>query len=216
MVAGEERHATIDRALRLLGLGTASLEPVTADANGAIDLAGLHRVLAAGAPGPTIVCLQAGNVNTGACDDLAAAIAAAHAFEAWVHVDGAFGLWAAAARRHARLVVGIETADSWATDGHNGSTSPTTRGYAFCAHPTPTPRRWPTPPVPRGLGTLALAGRLRPRVVAQGPWLRDVGRAAQLGRSGVSDLVERCCALARRFADQLEGLEGAQSSTTSS
>ena len=92
VVASEERHATIDRSLRLLGLGAGSLQLVPADGNGAIDVAALGNVLAGKPAGPTIVCLQAGNVNTGACDDLAGAVAAAHEHGAWAHVDGAFGL----------------------------------------------------------------------------------------------------------------------------
>ena len=78
VVASEERHATIDRSLRLLGLGAGSLQPVPADGNGAIDVAALGNMLAGKPSGPTIVCLQSGNVNTGACDDLAGAVAAAH------------------------------------------------------------------------------------------------------------------------------------------
>src|SRR5207249_2139905 len=96
VVVGEERHASVDRSLRLLGLGTSAIEPVQGDANGAVDVADLDRVLRSGPSGPTIVCLQAGNVNTGACDPLGAAADVAHRFGAWVHVDGAFGLWAAA------------------------------------------------------------------------------------------------------------------------
>ncbi len=95
VVASEERHATIDRSLRLLGLGAGSVEPVPADENGAIDVAALRNVLTSKPDGPTIVCLQSGNVNTGACDDLVAAVGAAHEHRAWAHVDGAFGLWAA-------------------------------------------------------------------------------------------------------------------------
>ncbi|HEV2368857.1 MAG TPA: aminotransferase class V-fold PLP-dependent enzyme, partial [Acidimicrobiales bacterium] len=116
VVASEERHATIDRTLRLLGFGTGAILPVATDGNGAIDIASLRDVLAGGPTVPTIVCLQAGNVNTGACDDLASAVAVAHEYGAWAHVDGAFGLWAAASPSTQHLVAGIETADSWATD----------------------------------------------------------------------------------------------------
>ena len=118
VVASEERHATIDRSLRLLGFGVASIEPVAADANGAIEVVDLERVLAAGSSGPAIVCLQSGNVNTGACDDLTAACEISHRFGAWAHVDGAFGLWAAANPSTRHLCDGIELADSWGTDGH--------------------------------------------------------------------------------------------------
>jgi glutamate/tyrosine decarboxylase-like PLP-dependent enzyme len=96
VVATGERHATIDRSLRLLGLGAGSLEPVASDEQGRIDIAALAGALEDGPSGPVVVCLQAGNVDTGACDDLAAAIPLAHRYGVWVHVDGAFGLWAAA------------------------------------------------------------------------------------------------------------------------
>ena len=135
VVVTAERHGTIDRSLRLLGLGDRSVEPVETDANGAIVLGDLRRVLAEGAPGPTIVCTQAGNVNTGAIDDLAGAAAIAHAHGAWLHVDGAFGLWARASRSLRHLAVGAEEADSWAVDGHKWLNVPYDSGYALCAHP---------------------------------------------------------------------------------
>ena len=114
VVTGFERHATIDRSLRLLGLGTASMVPVITDAHGTVDVEDLAKVLRQDTDLPTIVCLQAGNVNTGASDDFTRAIPLAHDAGAWVHVDGAFGLWAAAApgaaapgrRRRARRLVG--------------------------------------------------------------------------------------------------------------
>ena len=135
VVATCERHATIDRALRLLGLGASVLEPVATDVNGAIVGDELARVLAAQPAGPTIVCLQAGNVNSGAFDDLSAAVAIARDHGAWVHVDGAFGLWAAASASTSHLVRGVELADSWATDGHKWLNVPYDCGYVFCAHP---------------------------------------------------------------------------------
>jgi glutamate/tyrosine decarboxylase-like PLP-dependent enzyme len=118
VLATGERHATIDRALRLLGLGAAALRPVPGDGQGRIDVAALADALEDGPRGPLIVCLQAGNVNTGACDHLAAAIPLAHRYGAWVHVDGAFGLWAAASPATRHLVEGLAAADSWGTDGH--------------------------------------------------------------------------------------------------
>ncbi|HVG75507.1 MAG TPA: pyridoxal-dependent decarboxylase, partial [Thermoleophilaceae bacterium] len=96
VLAGEERHATIDRSLRLLGMGANALEPVAVDGNGAMNPSALAAALERDGDRPTIVCAQAGNVNTGACDDLAATTAHASDHGAWVHVDGAFGLWAAA------------------------------------------------------------------------------------------------------------------------
>lgn len=146
VVASEERHATIDRSLRLLGFGTAAIEEVTADANGAIDVSDLERVLGEDVAVPTIVCLQAGNVNTGACDELKAAGDVAWNSGAWVHVDGAFGLWAAASPVTRHLVEGAELADSWGCDGHEWLNVPYDSAYAFCAHPTSMRRRCPTRP----------------------------------------------------------------------
>jgi glutamate/tyrosine decarboxylase-like PLP-dependent enzyme len=211
VVGNEERHATIDRSLRLLGFGTGVFEPVTADGNGAIDVVALGRMLASGAGGPTIVCLQSGNVNSGACDDLAAAVAVAHDHRAWVHVDGAFGLWAAASPATRSLVAGIETADSWGTDGHKWLNVPYDSGYAFCAHPgahaaamayTAAYLVSPSPATVRSPGDYVLESSRRARGFATWAALRE------LGRSGVAELVDRCCALARRFATRLDAVDG--------
>lgn len=211
VVANEERHATIDRSLRLLGLGTGALESVAADRNGAIDVTALDKVLGSKPGGPTIVCLQAGNVNTGACDDLVGAVAAAHEHGAWVHVDGAFGLWAAASPATLGLVAGIETADSWSTDGHKWLNVPYDSGYAFCAHPdahaaamayTAAYLTSPSPAVARTPGDYVLESSRRARGFATWAALRE------LGRSGVAELIDRCCTLARRFASQLAAIDG--------
>ena len=130
VVAGVERHATVDRAVRLLGLGTKAIQPVASDANGAMDMAGLEHVLASQPGRPTIVCLQAGNVNTGACDDLRRGCELAERYGAWVHVDGAFGLWAAAGAATRHLVDGVELADSWGCDGHKWLNLPYDSGFA--------------------------------------------------------------------------------------
>lgn len=206
VVASAERHATIDRALRLLGFGTAVVESVGAEVNGAIDVDDLSAVLDRGAPGPTIVCLQAGNVNTGACDDLRAACDVARRHGAWVHVDGAFGLWAGASPEKAHLVDGIGLADSWSCDGHKWLNVPYDCGFAICAHPQVhaaalsytaaylTGQGGATP----ALGDLVPESSRRARGFAVWAALRE------LGRDGVADLVDRCCALAQRFADGLE------------
>jgi glutamate/tyrosine decarboxylase-like PLP-dependent enzyme len=205
VVAGVERHATVDRSLRLLGFGTASVEPVAADPNGAIDVADLGRVLAAGPEGPVIVCLQAGNVNTGACDDLTRACELARRHDAWVHVDGAFGLWAAASPTTRHLVEGLELADSWGCDGHKWLNLPYDSAFAFCADPqvhaaavsyTASYLVGSGAGAP-GLGDLTLGSSRRARGFAAWAGLR------QLGRAGVADLVERSCRLAQRFADGL-------------
>ncbi|GAA2161143.1 pyridoxal phosphate-dependent decarboxylase family protein [Pedococcus bigeumensis] len=206
VVASVERHATIDRALRLIGFGTAVVEEVATDANGAIDVADLEAVLARSEPGPTIVCLQSGNVNTGACDDLRAACAVARRHGAWVHVDGAFGLWAGASPARAHLVDGVDLADSWSCDGHKWLNVPYDCGFAICAHGQVhagslsytaaylTGQGGATP----AMGDLVPESSRRARGFVVWAALRE------LGRDGVADLVERCCTLARRFADGLE------------
>ena len=198
VVASEERHATVDRALRLLGFGTRAVVPVKAKPDGAIDIGDL----AAKVDGPTIVCLQAGNVNTGACDDIRAARAVAE--NAWIHVDGAFGLWAAANPRTASLLDGVELADSWACDGHKWLNVPYDSGFVFCARPDVHAETIAYRAAyltgageVSGMGDLTLESSRRARGFAVWAALRE------LGRDGVAELVDRCCRLARRFAAAL-------------
>lgn len=210
VIAGAERHVTIDRALRFLGIGTAAIQAVPTDANGAVDQAQLERAIA-DADGPTIVCLQAGNVNTGAFDNLARGCQAAHEHGAWVHVDGAFGLWAAASPSTQHLVEGVELADSWATDAHKWLNVPYDSGLVFCAdastHEAATSA---------GASYLAAPGNTEARTPFH--YVTEASRRArgfavwaalrQLGRDGVADLVERSCALARQFAKGLSAAPG--------
>ncbi len=205
VVASVERHATIDRSLRLLGLGTASLDPVATDSNGAIDIDDLAAVLAAGPAGPTVVCLQAGNVNTGACDNLRAACELARQHGAWAHVDGAFGLWAAANPSTRHLIDGVELADSWGCDAHKSLNVPYDCGLVFCAHPEVHAAS-----VSYSAAYLVGSGGA---VAAPSDFALESSRRArgfavwaalrQLGRDGVADLVETSCRLARRFAETL-------------
>jgi glutamate/tyrosine decarboxylase-like PLP-dependent enzyme len=211
VVAGAERHATIDRAVRLLGLGERAIEEVPATSTGAIDPEALAAVLASAPARPTIVCAQLGNVNTGACDNLKLVAAAARAAEAWLHVDGAFGLWAAASPHTYPLVEGLELADSWACDGHKWLNVPYDAGYAFCAHPD-------VHATAMAYTASYLTGQVAGRVFGGGDFVLESSRRARgfatwaalrsLGRSGTADLVERCCRLARRFAERLNALEG--------
>lgn len=202
IVASVERHATIDRSLRLLGFGSDAVESVAARPDGAIDVADLARVLASRPSAPTVVCLQVGNVNTGACDDLRSAVSVARGHGAWVHVDGAFGLWAGASRRTRGLVDGVELADSWGCDGHKWLNVPYDSGFAFCAHPQVHVASVSyVAPYLTGAGGPAyapsdftLASSRRARGFAVWAALRE------LGSDGVEELVDRSCALARRFA----------------
>ena len=204
IIVGEERHVTIDRALRFLGLGTANLRKVPADAQGRMRPDALMDALAEFS-GPTIVCAQAGNVNTGAVDPLRAICAAAQEAGAWVHVDGAFGMWAAASPILRHLVEGIEDADSWATDAHKWLNVPYDCGLVFCAHSAAHQAAMSS----HASYLVHSEGRERDEM----DWNPEFSRRARgfpvyaalrsLGRSGVADLVDRCCAHARRFAEAL-------------
>jgi glutamate/tyrosine decarboxylase-like PLP-dependent enzyme len=212
VVVGQERHATVDRTLRFLGLGTACLREAEADGQGRMRpdaLAGALR----GLSGPAIVCAQVGNLNTGALDPMSEICEIAHEHGAWVHVDGAFGLWAAASPSLRRLIRGVEGADSWATDAHKWLNVPYDSGIAICAHPE-AHRAAMT-----AINTIASyypqgAGRERDPM----DWNPELSRRARgfalwtalrsLGASGVAELVDRCSMLARRFADALAGADG--------
>jgi glutamate/tyrosine decarboxylase-like PLP-dependent enzyme len=213
VIAGEERHATIDRSLRLLGLGADAVQPVAADANGAIDPGSLAQVLKVGPGAPTIVCAQAGNVNTGACDDLTAVCDLASRRGAWVHVDGAFGLWAAVSPSKRHLVDGIERADSWAVDGHKWLNVPYDTGFVLCAD------------ADAHAGSMAytaayLTGQGEGSIRAPSDFVPESSRRArgfaswaalrELGRDGLAELVDRSCALAARFGEQLAAIDGVE------
>ena len=211
VLLGSKRHSTIDRALRYLGIGRAQIHVLEALADGRLDPEALRGAL--GEPGgPTIVCAQAGEVNTGVFDDLAAVADAVEGTDAWLHVDGAFGLWAAASPSLAHLLGGSERADSWATDAHKWLNVPYDCGIAFCAHPDAHHEAM----------TAQAAYLARENDVIREPvdWTPEHSRRAravpvyaalrQLGRSGVAELVERTCAHARRFAAGVAELSGCQ------
>jgi glutamate/tyrosine decarboxylase-like PLP-dependent enzyme len=213
VVANEERHATVDRALRLLGIGADAVEPVAADANGAIDPDALAQALAGAPSAATIVCLQAGNVNTGACDDLAAACDAAHESGAWVHVDGAFGLWAAASESKKHLVKGLERADSWGVDGHKWLNVPYDTGYVFCADGEAHAASMSYTAaylVGQGTGSLRAPSDYVPESSRRARGFATWAALCELGQEGIAELVDRCCALARRFGEQLGATDGVE------
>jgi glutamate/tyrosine decarboxylase-like PLP-dependent enzyme len=213
VIASEERHATIDRSLRLLGIGAGAVAVIPAGVNGAIDATAVAAELASGGNEPTIVCVQAGNVNTGACDDVESVSRAAHAVGAWVHVDGAFGLWAAASPSTRHLVPGLSLADSWATDGHKWLNVPYDSGYVFCAHPDAHAASMSFTAAYL-VGSGPTAGALRapadfvPESSRRGRGFATWAALRELGRLGVVELVDRCCAHARRFASALGALDG--------
>lgn len=212
VVVGAERHVSIGQALRYLGLGSDRVHIVPADGQGRMRAADLSVVLRGLAGRPVIVCAQAGNVNSGAFDPLDEIGEAARAHSAWVHVDGAFGLWAAASPALRHLVRGVADADSWATDAHKWLNVPYDSGLAFVADPEA--HRAAT-----GLldaGYLVFGGAERDN----SDWVPEMSRRARgfpvwaairsLGRRGLADLVDRCCAHARRFADALGAAGGVE------
>ena len=204
VLAGVERHATIDRSLRLLGFGTACLEPVMVDRQGAIDVADLERALRPGGASPAIVCLQVGNVNTGAVDDLATAVDVVHAHDSWAHVDGAFGLWAAASPALRHHVTGLAAADSWGCDAHKWLNVPYDSAFAMVSRPdVHTAAVSYSAAYLAGAGSAGSLGDLTVESSRRARGFAVWAALRELGRSGVAGLVERCCALARRFAEQL-------------
>ncbi len=209
IIAGQGRHGTIDRALRFLGLGTASIVEVEMDAQGRMQVAALRRALEQG-EGPAIVCAQVGNVNTGAVDPVGEICELAHGHGAWVHVDGAFGMWAAASPRLRHLVAGVERADSWATDAHKWLNVPYDSGLVFCAHPEAHRAAMGV----RASYLMHSAGGERdaldynPEHSRRARGFAVYAAIRALGRCGIAEMVERCCAMARRFAEQLAAADG--------
>jgi glutamate/tyrosine decarboxylase-like PLP-dependent enzyme len=212
VIAGAQRHLTIDLALRYLGFGTGHVRVVPADGQGRMRVDELAGILA-DCDGPTIVCAQAGDVNSGAIDPVAEICELAHRNSAWVHVDGAFGLWAAASPALRPLVAGIESADSWAADAHKWLNVPYDSGLVFVAHPE----------AHRAAMQNERAGYLPVGAADKRDgieWVPELSRRARgipvwaalrtLGRSGVAEMIERCCAMARRFADRLAAIPGVE------
>jgi glutamate/tyrosine decarboxylase-like PLP-dependent enzyme len=204
VIVGEEVHVSVVGALRLLGFGSRQLVRVAVDDQGRMNPAALSGVLKA-IEGPAIVCAQAGNVNSGAFDPLDAIADLVERHSAWLHVDGAFGLWAAASASLRRHVRGLERADSCATDAHKWLNVPYDSGLVFVAHQA----------AHRAAMSLSAAYLVRSAEEPREPmdWVPESSRRARgfavyaalrsLGRSGVADLIDRCCRLARRFADRL-------------
>ncbi len=200
VIASEQAHGTLDRALAIVGLGAGRVVRVPADEHGRTRVDALPR-----ANGPTIVCAQIGNVNGGACDPLREIASAANEMGAWLHVDGAFGLWARAAPTRAHCADGLELVDSCAADLHKWLNVPYDNGVVLVRD------RWTF----AMRAALSMSGAYYPDEshFDPGRWTPEASRRARgitvwavlaaLGRSGVADLVERTCAFATRFAEGL-------------
>jgi glutamate/tyrosine decarboxylase-like PLP-dependent enzyme len=211
VVVGDKRHVTVTRALRLLGIGREQEIALPVDREGRMDVSHLGDALEPGVP--TIVCAQAGEVSTGAFDDLEAVVVAASRTGAWVHVDGAFGLWAATVPSLRHLLSGYERADSFATDAHKWLNVPYDCGIALCAHP-----EHHTAAMEYAAPYLHVSDEAAVRdPMGYSPEFSRRARAVpvwaairELGRSGVAELVERTCAHARRFAERIVELPGCE------
>jgi glutamate/tyrosine decarboxylase-like PLP-dependent enzyme len=200
VIVGEEGHATLFKALGLLGLGRKRVVSVPVDSQGRMRADAIPSM-----SGPTIVCAQSGNVNTGAFDPLSEICGRAHDAGAWVHVDGAFGLWATTAPSTVHLAKGIAAADSWATDFHKWLNDPYDSGLALVrdadalrAAMAVTADYLPTSTTYRNPSDFTPELSRRARGVEVWAALRS------LGRKGISELIERNCRQARRFAEGLQ------------
>lgn len=211
VLSSSQLHSTVPRALRLLGMGTSQLRTLACDEAGRLPTDALEAVLAQVHSSPVIVVLQAGDVNTGAYDDFEALIPVAKRYGAWVHIDGAFGLWAAASPRYRHLLNGVAAADSWASDGHKWLNVPYDCGYAFVAD----------------IEAHGNAMALRAAYISHSADVRDpmnftpessrrargfstYAAIRELGRNGLAELVERCCAHAKALVLGIGQLPGAE------
>jgi glutamate/tyrosine decarboxylase-like PLP-dependent enzyme len=206
---GEEAHVTVMVAVRLLGLGTDAIERVTVDAEGRMRPEVLDERLSR-LGGPAIVCAQAGNINTGAFDPLSEISGIAQRHGAWCHVDGAFGLWAAASPAYRERVSGVEHADSWVADAHKWLNVPYDSSFAIVKDPE------------SHRGAMALTAAYLPGAHEEerspAEWVPELSRRARavpvyaalrsLGREGVARIVENCCARAAQLAELLAKTPG--------
>ena len=211
ILTSTERHGTLLRAVRLLGMGEDQIITLPTDAEGRLSLSTLEASLQSAPEAPTIVVLQAGDLNIGAFDDFAALIPLAHAYHAWVHIDGAFGLWAAASPRLQHLIHGAELADSWATDGHKWLNVPYDCGYAFVANRSAHHASFAL-----NSSYVEHSSNVREQIDWNIEWSRR-GRGfstwaalRSLGRTGVADLIERTCHFAKDLATRIGALPHAE------
>jgi glutamate/tyrosine decarboxylase-like PLP-dependent enzyme len=210
ILTSTEQHVTVPRAVRVLGLGTRCIETLPCDEQGRLRADALESALKKDGQLPTIVVLQAGDLNRGAFDEFRKLIPLAHEQDAWVHVDGAMGLWCAASPKYRWLLDGANAADSWSTDGHKWLNVPYDCGYAFV----------------RDAEAHYAAFGVHSAYLVQGAgardqvdWTPEFSRRArgfatyaalrQLGREGVAELVERCCEMARALVERIAALPGA-------
>jgi glutamate/tyrosine decarboxylase-like PLP-dependent enzyme len=206
VLVGRDRHDTIDRAVRFLGLGQDAVREVASDSQGRLEASALASALESDS-GPAIVCLQAGEVHTGAFDPFAVAIGIARRHDAWVHVDGAFGLWAAASPRLRHLTDGMAAADSWATDAHKTLNVPYDCGVAMVSDPAALVAAFGV----EADYLIGAAGDPIERVPELSRRARGFpvwAALKSLGRDGLTSLVDQLCARATQMATGLAEIPG--------
>ncbi len=209
VLATEQHHASITRAIRFLGLGTKALVPLKTDSESRLSVKVLQSALEE-STAPTILILDAGDLNVGAIDPFSQLIPMARAAKAWVHVDGAFGLWASASARYRDRMAGIELAHSWSTDAHKWLNTPKDIGVAIVNEPSAHRA---------AMGIVASyippAEDARDEIDWTPEWTRRArgfpvyAALRELGRKGVADMIERCCVHAAAIADGIGALDGA-------
>ena len=211
VLCNSQRHGSIERAVRYLGLGESQMADLPTDSMSRVIPEAMEEALRREAGLPTIVVLQAGDIATGGFDDFQTLVPLAHQHGAWVHVDGAFGLWAGASPKYRSLARGVDQADSWTTDGHKWLNVPFDCGYAFVADP-----RAHRDSMSHRAVYLTHDEQARDQIDWNPEWSRRArgfptyAALRQLGRSGVAELIERCCAHARALVTQLAALPGVE------
>jgi aromatic-L-amino-acid decarboxylase len=211
ILSSTERHGSFERAVRLLGFGQAQVKLLPVDEQGRLVPEALEAELEKDTAAPTLVLLQAGDINIGAYDEFARLIPIAKRYAAWVHVDGAFGLWAGASPRFRHLVKGIETADSWATDGHKWLNVPFDSGFAFVSDPEAHRAS-----LSIRASYLTHATDARDQVDWNPEWSRRArgfpayAALRQLGRDGVAEMIERCCRHCHSLTMRIGSIPGAE------
>ncbi len=211
ILSSSERHGSIERAVRLLGFGAESVVDVPPDDDGRLPLDALRAALQAHADGPTIVVLQAGDLNIGAYDEFGELIPLARAHGAWVHVDGAFGLWAATSPTLCHLLRDVAKADSWTTDGHKWLNVPYDCGYAFVADPESHRASMSH----RASYTIYVEDARdqidwNPEWSRRGRGVATYAAIRQLGRRGIANLIDRSCRHAHTLVTRIGALAGAE------
>ena len=199
VIAGEEIHASMLKALMLAGFGTENIEKVPTDDNGAIIAEEFPETDAS-----TLICLQAGNVNTGAIDPVHSICLKAKDSGAWVHVDGAFGLWAAASPNKSSLIEGVGSADSWAIDLHKWLNIPYDSGAIICKEPAVLQQSLSVNAAYLPDSVNAEPSYYTPEMSRRARGIEAWAALYALGRNGVAKLIDRCCRLAVLFAEKLE------------